>query len=52
MNSTLDHDLAVKQIIWYLVNTAELKLTELLIKMFTDHQALTSLMKDKELSRC
>ncbi len=30
----------------------ELKLTELLIKMFTDHQALTSLMKDKELSRC
>ncbi len=29
----------------------ELKLTELLIKMFTDHQALTSLMKDKELSR-
>ncbi len=31
---------------------SELKLTELLIKMFTDHQALTSLMKDKELSRC
>ncbi len=30
----------------------ELKLTELLIKMFTDHQALTSLMKDKKLSRC
>jgi len=30
---------------------SELKLTELLIKMFTDHQALTSLMKDKELSR-
>ncbi len=29
----------------------ELKLTKLLIKMFTDHQALTSLMKDKELSR-
>jgi len=29
----------------------ELKLTELLIKMFTDHQALTSLMEDKELSR-
>ncbi len=29
----------------------ELKLTELLIKMFTNHQALTSLMKDKELSR-
>jgi len=29
----------------------ELKLTELLIKMFTDHQALTPLMKDKELSR-
>jgi len=29
----------------------ELKLTELFIKMFTDHQALTSLMKDKELSR-
>ncbi len=29
----------------------ELKLTELLIKMFIDHQALTSLMKDKELSR-
>ncbi len=31
---------------------SELKLTELLIKMFTDHQALTSLMKDKELSKC
>ncbi len=31
---------------------SELKLTELLIKMFIDHQALTSLMKDKELSRC
>jgi len=31
---------------------SELKLTELLIKIFTDHQALTSLMKDKELSRC
>ncbi len=31
---------------------SELKLTELLIKMFTDHQALTSLMKDKKLSRC
>ncbi len=30
---------------------SELKLTELLIKMFTDHQALTSLMKDKKLSR-
>jgi len=30
---------------------SELKLTELLIKIFTDHQALTSLMKDKELSR-
>jgi len=30
---------------------SELKLTELLIKMFTDHQALTLLMKDKELSR-
>ena len=30
---------------------SELKLTELFIKMFTDHQALTSLMKDKELSR-
>ncbi len=30
---------------------SELKLTELLIKMFIDHQALTSLMKDKELSR-
>jgi len=29
----------------------ELKLTELFIKVFTDHQALTSLMKDKELSR-
>jgi len=29
----------------------ELKLTELPIKMFTDHQALTPLMKDKELSR-
>ncbi len=29
----------------------ELKLTELLIKMFTDHQALTPLMEDKELSR-
>jgi len=31
---------------------SELKLTKLFIKMFTDHQALTSLMKDKELSRC
>ncbi len=31
---------------------SELKLTELFIKMFIDHQALTSLMKDKELSRC
>ncbi len=31
---------------------SELKLTELLIKMFTNYQALTSLMKDKELSRC
>ncbi len=31
---------------------SELKLTELFIKMFTDHQALTSLIKDKELSRC
>ncbi len=31
---------------------SELKLIELLFKMFTDHQALTSLMKDKELSRC
>ncbi len=30
---------------------SELKLTELFIKMFTDHQALTSLMKDKELSK-
>ncbi len=30
---------------------SELKLIELFIKMFTDHQALTSLMKDKELSR-
>jgi len=30
---------------------SELKLTELFIKMFTDHQALTLLMKDKELSR-
>jgi len=29
----------------------ELELTELPIKMFTDHQALTPLMKDKELSR-
>jgi len=29
----------------------ELKLTELSIKMFIDHQALTSLMKNKELSR-
>ena len=31
---------------------SELKLTELLIKMFIDLQALTSLMKDKQLSRC
>ncbi len=31
---------------------SELKLTELLIKMFIDHQALMSLMKYKELSRC
>ncbi len=29
----------------------ELKLTDISIKMFIDHQALTSLMKDKELSR-
>ncbi len=28
----------------------ELKLINILIKMFTDHQALISLMKDKELS--
>ncbi len=32
---------------WWL----ELKLTDIFIKMFIDHQALTSLMKDKELSR-
>jgi len=31
---------------------SELKLTELSIKMFINHQALTSLMKNKELSRC
>ncbi len=31
---------------------SELKLTELSIKMFIDHQALTSLMKNKELSKC
>ncbi len=30
---------------------SELKLTELSIKIFIDHQALTSLMKNKELSR-
>ncbi len=30
---------------------SELKLTELSIKMFIDHQALMSLMKNKELSR-
>ncbi len=29
----------------------ELELTDIPIKVFTDHQALTSLMKDKELSR-
>ncbi len=29
----------------------ELKLTDIFIKMFIDHQALISLMKDKELSR-
>ncbi len=29
----------------------ELKLTDIFIKMFIDHQALTSLMKDKKLSR-
>ena len=29
---------------------SELKLTELFIKMFTDHQALMLLMKDKKLS--
>ncbi len=29
----------------------KLKLTDISIKMFIDHQALTSLMKDKELSR-
>ncbi len=33
---------------WWL----ELKLTDISIKMFIDHQALISLMKDKELSRC
>jgi len=32
---------------WWL----ELKLTDISIKMFIDHQALISLMKDKELSR-
>ncbi len=32
---------------WWL----ELKLTDIFIKMFIDHQALISLMKDKELSR-
>ncbi len=32
---------------WWL----ELKLTDISIKMFIDHQALTSLMKDKKLSR-
>ncbi len=31
---------------------SELKLTELSIKMFINHQALTSLIKNKELSRC
>ncbi len=30
----------------------KLKLTDISIKMFIDHQALISLMKDKELSRC
>ncbi len=30
----------------------ELKLTDISIKMFIDHQALILLMKDKELSRC
>ncbi len=30
---------------------SELKLTDISIKMFIDHQALTLLMKDKELSR-
>ena len=30
----------------------ELKLTDISIKMFIDYQALISLMKDKELSRC
>ncbi len=33
---------------WWL----ELKLTDISIKMFIDHQALISLMKDKELSKC
>ncbi len=33
---------------WWL----ELKLTDISIKMFIDHQALILLMKDKELSRC
>ncbi len=46
------YDKKLLMIIWAFKHWwSELKLTELSIKMFIDHQALTSLMKNKELSR-
>jgi len=46
------YDKKLLAIIWAFKHSwSELKLTELSIKMFIDHQALTSLMKNKELSR-
>ncbi len=46
------YDKKLLAIIWAFEHWwSELKLTELSIKMFIDHQALTSLMKNKELSR-
>ncbi len=46
------YDKKLLAIIWVFKHWwSELKLTALLIKMFTDHQALTSLMKDKEISK-
>ncbi len=46
------YDKKLLAIIWAFKHWwSELKLTELSIKMFIDHQALTSLMKNKELSK-
>ncbi len=46
------YDKKLLAIIWAFKHWwSELKLTELSIKMFINHQALTSLMKNKELSR-